>query len=229
MSQDLVVISKRSHDSSRQRLFALCGMTLFAAALIWIGGYLSRHSISSRPHPPWVYGLPNTRFTVIEFADLECAYCGLYFPQLRAWVDAHPEVNWEWHHLPLAAHEPAATQEARLAECAGEVGGAPLFWSTVDWLYSHPDRASALSQGIFNEPVAQAIRACLRSERPGIFVRTQAAEATQERITATPTVRVVDRRLGHSVTLTGLVPPDALSSVIDGLAASTETPLALKR
>jgi protein-disulfide isomerase len=72
--------------------------------------------------PPWIYGKPDARFTVVEYADLECPYCRAYFPVLKHWIDANPDVNWQWHHLPLSIHEPAATSEARLAECVGETG-----------------------------------------------------------------------------------------------------------
>src|SRR3546814_12901129 len=71
----------------------------------------------------WLYGRADARFTVVGYADLECPYCRAYFPALKRWIDAHPEVNWQWHHLPLSMHEPAATAEARLAACAGETGG----------------------------------------------------------------------------------------------------------
>src|SRR3546814_711098 len=80
-------------------------------------------SEASKPAgPPWLYGRADARFTVVGYADLECPYCRAYFPALKRWIDAHPEVNWQWHHLPLSMHEPAATAEARLAECAGETG-----------------------------------------------------------------------------------------------------------
>ena len=81
-------------------------------------------SEASKPAgPPWLYGRADARFTVVGYADLECPYCRAYFPALKRWIDAHPEVNWQWHHLPLSMHEPAATAGARLAECAGETGG----------------------------------------------------------------------------------------------------------
>lgn len=87
--------------------------------------------------PPWLYGRADARFTVVGYADLECPYCRAYFPALKRWIDAHPEVNWQWHHLPLSMHEPAATAGARLAECAGETGGHATFWQAVAWLYSN--------------------------------------------------------------------------------------------
>ena len=64
--------------------------------------------------PPWSYGRPDARFTVVEYGDLECPFCRTYFPVLRRWIDGHPEVSWQWHHLPLAMHEPAASAEARI-------------------------------------------------------------------------------------------------------------------
>ncbi len=80
-------------------------------------------SEASKPAgPPWLYGRADARFTVVGYADLECPYCRAYFPALKRWIDAHPEVNWQWHHLPLSMREPAATAGARLAECAGEDG-----------------------------------------------------------------------------------------------------------
>ena len=65
---------------------------------------------SSPPGPPWRYGRADTRFTLIEYADLECPYCQAYFPTLRQWIDTSTDVNWQWHHLPLAMHEPAVAR-----------------------------------------------------------------------------------------------------------------------
>jgi protein-disulfide isomerase len=232
MGQELMVLHKAARWRVPDRhLVALSIVVVIVgvALVLCVGKRTLGRAMATSQQPPWVYGLPNTRFTVVEFADLECAYCRMYFPTLRAWVDAHPEVNWEWRHLPLASHEPAATQAARLAECAGEVGGQRLFWSTVEWLYSHSDHPTPLSEGPFSASQAQVIGACLQTDRPDAIVRKQVAEATREEVTATPTLRVVDRRLGRSITLTGLVPPDVLSSAIDGLAAPTEPAPAIAR
>jgi protein-disulfide isomerase len=58
-------------------------------------------------------------------------------PILKRWIDAHPEVNWQWHHLPLAMHEPEATAGARLAECVGAAGGQAAFWQALKWVYAN--------------------------------------------------------------------------------------------
>jgi|SRR5579872_4768315 len=222
--QELIVLAHEPPWLRQRRLLALAVVAAVAVALmLGVAECVRQRQVASTQHPPWIYGVPDVRFTVVEFADLECTYCRTYFPMLRAWVDAHPDVNWEWRHLPLANHEPAATQAARLAECAGAVGGPPLFWRTVEWLYGHPGQSARLPQALYRRTDRAAIQACLQTDRPDTIVRRQAAEAAHDAIAATPTLRLIDRRLGRSVTLTGLVPPDALSSAIDGLAVPSET------
>lgn len=87
--------------------------------------------------PPWTHGRSDARFTITVYADLECPFCQTYVPELVRWIDTHPDVNLQWQHLPLAMHEPAASREARLAECAGETQGHAGFWQAVAWIYSH--------------------------------------------------------------------------------------------
>ena len=38
--------------------------------------------------PPWRYGRADARFTVVEYADLECPFCRAYFAVLKRWIDA---------------------------------------------------------------------------------------------------------------------------------------------
>ena len=228
MRYDLIVLAKRLPDCHRHYPVVLASALILVVTLV-LCLHMHQPRTAHAQQPPWIYGAATARFTVVEFADLECAYCRLYFPTLRAWVNAHPDVNWEWRHLPLAEHEPTATQDAELTECAGEVGGPRLFWSTVDWLYGHPDHRAPRPEGLFNSRVTSAVRACLESNRPQVTIRRQVAEARQEGITATPTLRLTDHHRGQSVVLTGPIPPDILSSAIDALASSSEVLPALNR
>ncbi|MFW7269234.1 DsbA family protein [Gluconacetobacter sp. Hr-1-5] len=173
----------------------------------------------SKAGPPWIYGRRDARFTVIEYADLECPYCRAYFPVLRGWIDVHPDVDWQWRHLPLPMHQPAALDEARLAECAGEVGGVAAFWNAVAWIYGH---TRGDGQGLPSDArlpfSGAAIQRCLSSARPDGFIREQAAEAARAGIAATPTLRLLDRRTGRMLLLPGPVDGDALLSAIDLLS-----------
>lgn len=166
--------------------------------------------------PPWRYGRADARFTIIQYADLRCAYCRQSFPILKQFVDAHPDVNWQWHHLPLPAHEPSATHAARIAECAGETSGAAGFWTAIEWLYEA--KASDLQAPKW-PGMSATVPACVRSGRADAIITAQAESAQREQITATPTIRLLDRQTGKGLTLQGLVEDEALLSAIDLLTS----------
>lgn len=172
--------------------------------------------------PPWRYGSAQSRFTVIIYADLECPFCQSYTPVLRAWIDTHPDVNLQWHHLPLAMHEPAATEEARWVECVGEISGHARFWEAVGWVYQHTrGGGQGLPPGTAY-PDDGAVQACLNSERPALAVRNQADQARKDGLEATPSLRLVDRESDRSMTLTGPVMGDALLSALDLLVSQEQ-------
>lgn len=174
--------------------------------------------------PPWVYGNAAARFTIVEYADLECPYCKAYFPVLKQWVDAHPEVNWQWHQLPLSMHEPAAMQEARLAECAGEADGTSAFWQTVAWIYQHTgSNGQGLPTGVPSPDMTPRVKACLGSSRPDAVIRVQTQAAGRAGIDATPTLQLLDHQNGRTLTLHGAVEGDALLSALDWLASMPKT------
>jgi len=184
----------------------------------------STSSPTSTPSgPPWRYGRPDARFTVVEYADLECPFCRTYFPVLKRWIDGHPEVSWQWHHLPLAMHEPVASAEARLVECIGETGGATAFWQAVEWVYAHTrGDGQGLPEGLRYPDLTPAAQQCLNSDRPDAVIRTQAAEAARNGVTATPAMQLRDRETGKTLLLHGPVEGDALLSALDLLAAGAE-------
>lgn len=170
--------------------------------------------------PPWRYGRADARFTVVEYADLECPFCAAYFAVLKRWIDGHPEVAWQWHHLPLSMHEPAASADARLVECVGQAGGHAAFWQAAEWVYAHTrGDGQGMPAGLHYPNLTPDAQQCLDSERPDAVIRAQAAEAAAQNITATPTLRLQDRQSGKTLLLRGPVDGDALLSAIDLLAA----------
>jgi protein-disulfide isomerase len=198
-------------------LFALVASLVFFRALTVRSRAPTRSASSA--HAPWVYGRPTARFTVIEYADLECPYCRTYFPVLRHWIDEHPQVNWEWWNLPLPMHEPAATREALLAECVGEEDGNRAFWRAVEWIYRHTRGDGAgVTAGTRMPGISPTIQACLKSGRAAKVIRAQAVEAAREHVLGTPTLRILDHKTGRSLDLQGPVAADSLLSGIDWLA-----------
>lgn len=174
--------------------------------------------------PPWRYGQAEARFTLILYADLECPYCKTYYPVLKAWVDRHPETNLQWHHLPLAMHEPAASRQAHLAECVGESNGHAAFWEAITWIY-HQTRSdgAGLPDSISYPALTPDIQVCLDSPRPKAIVQEQANEGVRDGVTATPTLKLSDNQSGRTLVLPGPVEGDALLSALDLLSADGNT------
>lgn len=224
---------QRLRESKRNALFAAAAVLTMVAAAGWLmhspmdrrAPSLVLSSENQNPAgPPWIYGRPDARFTLIEYADLECPFCRAYFYVLRQWIDANPEVNWQWHHLPLSMHDPAATQAARLAECAGESGGNAAFWDTIDWIYQHTRGDGAgLPAGVQIPGMSPEIQACLDGPRPDLIVQAQADEAARDGIVATPTLSLIDNGAGRRLTLQGLVEGEALLSAIDLLTSASDS------
>lgn len=176
--------------------------------------------------PPWQMGNPEGRFTLTFYADLECPFCREYFPQLKRWVGNNADVALQWHHQPLAAHEPAASAEARLVECAAEAGGHGAFWQAVEWVYAHTrSDGQGLPDGMRYPESTPAIEQCMASDRADAVIRAQAAEATKSGVTATPSLRLLDRQTGQTILLQGPIEGDALLSAMDMLAAGEPTSL----
>jgi protein-disulfide isomerase len=207
---------------------------LVALLLIWLASRTPGESPPQSPAPvstaqvagpPWQMGNPEGRFTLTLYADLECPFCRAYFPQLKKWVGNNTDVALQWHHQPLATHEPAASAEARLAECAAEAGGHAAFWHAVEWVYAHTrSDGQGLPDGLHYPESTPAIEQCMASERPNAAIRAQAAEATKSGVTATPSLRLLDRQTGQAILLRGPIEGDALLSAMDMLAAAESTP-----
>jgi protein-disulfide isomerase len=174
-----------------------------------------------RPTSPrlsaWTYGASAARFTLIEYADLECTYCASSFPYLRRWIDEHHDVNWQWRHLPLSVHEPRAMQTARIAECIGQSQGNDAFWKAVAEHYRRLEEAARPTDPQAVE--SPALRMCLRSTRPDAVIRAHLEEARMSNIHSTPTLIFQDRQSGRHVRLEGAPSEDVLLSAIDALLA----------
>jgi len=217
------------HRRSRKRWSWFLAAGLITLLLIWLVSRTPSEPASLAPAPvsaaqvagpPWQMGNAQGRFTLTLYADLECPFCRAYFPQLKRWVDANADVALQWHHQPLAAHEPAASAEARLAECAAEAGGHPAFWHAVEWVYAHTrSDGQGLPDGLRYPESTPAVEQCLTSERVDALIHAQAAEATKSGVTATPSLRLLDRQTGQAILLQGPIEGDALLSAMDMLAA----------
>lgn len=221
------------HRCARIRWPWVLAAVLVALLLIWLASRSLGESPtqSSAPvstasvaGPPWQMGDVEGRFLLTLYADLECPFCRTYFPQIKQWVSNTADVALQWHHLPLAAHEPAASAEARLVECVAQASGNAAFWQAVEWVYAHTrGDGQGLPDGLRYPDATPAIEQCLSSERVDALIHTQTAEAIKGGVTATPSLRLLDRQTGQAILLQGPIEGDALLSAMDMLAAEDVT------
>ncbi|MFD2837833.1 DsbA family protein [Azotobacter vinelandii] len=180
-----------------------CPLLLVVALLgtVAILAYLHQEATRSETGP-WPLGEPDARWTITEYADLECPYCKTYTPDLKRWVGRHPQVNLQWHHVPLPGHGQAAVHEARLVQCAGVHGGREAFWTAIDQVLARTGSNGLGFTGPLDVPNVKpdVLELCADTD-PGIalLVEQQRIEAKKKRgIQATPSVEITDNRSGRS-------------------------------
>ncbi|SDG71568.1 Protein-disulfide isomerase [Pseudomonas benzenivorans] len=206
-----------------KRLTAL--LTVICLAPVVAGGILLKDLVGpSREPAPWLFGSASARWTITEFADLECPFCKIYTPELKRWVSQQADVNLQWHHLPLQFHGPAAIHQARLVECAGLLGGADAFWDTVDQVFQRTRGNGLGFRGHLDVTgiVTQDLEDCAdKNFAVAQHIEMQIREAASKGINATPTLLVTDNTTGKSVKLEGPADGSTLLSTIDWLAAQS--------
>lgn len=181
-----------------------------------------------RHQGPWVYGPAEAKFTIIEYADLECPYCKEYTPWLKLWVDGQKDVNLQWHHLPLDIHGPNALYEAYLVECAGQTGGNDAFWKAVDIVFAQTAGGGQGFKDTLRLPGNEhgELDSCARKDTDVKEAVRRAIEAARRAgIKATPTLVITHNPSGKQVTVEGAADADTLTSALD-LVAVQEQPAA---
>ena len=83
----------------------------------------------------WAYGNPEAPFTITEFGDFECPYCGMAEPVVRDLLH-DDDLRYVWRHLPLSDVHPRAQIAAEVAEAAGAQGA---FWEMHDLLLANQE------------------------------------------------------------------------------------------
>ncbi|MFJ2456529.1 DsbA family protein [Pseudomonas protegens] len=179
------------------------------------------HNESNRVNKgPWLLGPADARWTIVEFADLECPYCKTYTPELKHWVIQQENMNLQWHHLPLPRHGPTAIEQARTVECAGVIGGGQAFWSAIDQAFQRTlSNGQGFTKSIQVEGVdGQALARCaVTNTAVKDRVHQQYREALEQGVTATPTLLIRDNITGRSIKIEGPADGTTLLSAVDWL------------
>jgi hypothetical protein len=151
-----LVAGRMYGDRTKMKLDAILTTTLVMCAVITTGVVIKREFFPSaqagrmpaeqKPAliPHWQdylskgphMGPQQAKVQLIEFADLECPFCGSFHKTLKTVLDRYPnQVSLEYVHFPLPRYR-FAVPAARVAECAGDLG---RFEAMYDLLFEQQD------------------------------------------------------------------------------------------
>lgn len=144
-----------------------------------------------------VLGDPNAPYVLVEFADYECPHCAATAPELKALVEAHPEIQLQFKHYPISnicndaigapGHENACAAAAA-AECARLQGKfwelSALMFKNQQYLGKDDLRFMAGQVGLDKD----AFETCMADPATEQAVRVDAAAGDKAGLSGTPTL-----------------------------------------
>lgn len=170
-----------------------------------------------------VYGNPNARFSIVTFSDLECPFCKRFHTVPKEVVDAADgQVNYEFKHLPLDFHNPAALNGSIMAECIAKEKGNKHAWAFLDQYFQHTKaNGSGVSDldelgkgfGITSSQIA----ACKKDLTIANRITEDLEFASTAGVSGTPSSFVVDTVGGQSIQIGGAQGADVFANAIRSL------------
>lgn len=170
-----------------------------------------------------VYGNPDARFSIVTFSDLECPFCKRFHDTPKEVVDASSgAVNYEFKHLPLDFHNPAALNGSVMVECVAKEKGNKHAWAFIDQYFKNTKTNGggvadldglAKQFGLSSGQIA----ACKTDKEIGSRVSSDLAFAREAGVTGTPSSFVVDTVGGKSIQIGGAQGAEVFMNAIRSL------------
>ncbi|CAM3802640.1 DsbA family protein [Parendozoicomonas haliclonae] len=170
-----------------------------------------------------IYGDSSARFTLLLYSDLECPYCRAFHHTPKQVVDESGGlINWQWKHMPLPMHDPAAAIEAEAAECIADLGGNRAFWIFIEEVFQN---TSGGGRGVGDiESLAgdvgidrNAFISGVNSRRYEQNVATDIRQAQEMNVNSTPTSLMIDTMTGRHLRLEGSRPQSSFFEAVEEL------------
>lgn len=161
-------------------------------------------------------GSPTAPVVLIEYADLECYYCGAAHPTLKRIVqESNGSVAWIFRHFPLESIHPQAKPSAIASECIAEQLGDDGFWKFADAMFANQKKMSPQ----YYEEVAVTIGAdsakfktCVASGKYDSKIAAEAQDAMKNGGQGTPYTILFSTKGQTGVS--GALPYEMFTSVI---------------
>lgn len=179
-------------------------------------------SIVADAYIDWKKG---TRYTLLEYSDLECPFCKRHFQAgtIKSLVDKYPnQINHAFRHFPLQIHA-SAQISAEALECAAEIEGTEAYY---DLAWAIFNLSSISKDGIISAASSLWINAgkfttCLDSGKYTSKVQEQMNEGQSLfGIRGTPGNVIVDTETGRFVAIPWAFPLEKFVQELETLIAS---------
>lgn len=190
-----------------------------------------RRTITTSIDDDPVKGADTAPVTIVEFSDFECPYCKLFFkdtlPQLESQYIDMGKVKLVYRDLPLVTHEPAATSEARAANCAREQGGDEVYFRYHNNIFLTtksggsgltPDQIMDIAKKMNLDE--EKFESCYTSTKYADEVKADYQEAVRIGAKSTPTFVIGKTRpdgVVEGVIVEGAAPFALIQSIVDPL------------
>lgn len=140
-------------------------------------------------------GSPTARFLLVEFADFECPYCGLSFPEVHKLVEENADLRLMFKHYPISSicndrvtgeRHALACGAAAAADCARQQG---RFFELSSLMFKNQKYLDRESLGFMGSQAGldpAAFSTCLDDPRALDGVRADVAHAHKVGVQGTP-------------------------------------------
>lgn len=200
------------------------GALVIAGAILIAGrdgaaGAGGNASINIRPPSAedHIIGSPNAPVVIVEYADLQCPYCGLIRPSLQKIVsESNGKIAWVFRNLPLESIHPEARPAAEAAECVAGLAGNDAFWKFEEAVFADQQHIgatlyvkSAAALGIDSKSFLD----CIAQKRYTDRITSDSGEAVANGAQGTPFTVVVGKK-GDPIPFSGALPYEQILAVI---------------
>lgn len=160
-----------------------------------------------------IYGNPSAPYTVVEFADFECPYCGKVAPELKKLVDNNSDIRLLFKHYPLSplcnesvqreGMHPHACGAAQASECARL---QERFWELTSLMFKNQSYLSPEDLKFLTQQVGMdeaAYDACMANPMTETAVLSDISHANALDLHGTPALFLLGVTGDEWVSITG--------------------------
>ncbi len=159
-------------------------------------------------------GGSGARFVIVEWSDIDCAFCQRVHPTLIDLSEDRDDVTWAYRHFPLDSAHPFARDKAEASECVARIAGNDAFWTYLDAMFEGDSIAEAATLAGVSEP---ALNSCLEDEAIAEAVQNDVERGLELGVRGTPFNLVYDTETGRGIGLPGAQPREVFEEVLAAL------------